>query len=65
MNNENNRALRDQRLQQLVSWVNEGYSNALRLYGAAHPLTRSWLKEKNDIEWFTTHEQRCARESPA
>lgn len=65
MIDETYRAQRDERLQQLVIWVNEGYRNALRLYGAAHPLTRSWLKEKHDIEWFTTHEIQSESRSAA
>ncbi|RYU57406.1 hypothetical protein EWI61_13340 [Methylolobus aquaticus] len=57
MNNEQLQQQRLERLHKLVAWVNEGYGNALRLYGANHPLTRSWLKEKLDIEWFTEHEE--------
>jgi len=57
MNNEQLQQERHERLRKLVAWVNEGYGNALRSYGANHPLTRSWLKEKLDIEWFSEHEE--------
>lgn len=40
---------------QLLAWVTSAYQQALRLYGPAHPLTRSWLTELRDVKWFAAH----------
>jgi hypothetical protein len=63
MTKEDANQARSERVQKLLAWVNEGYRNALRLYGASHPLTQSWLKEKLDIEWFSEKEEHGNRET--
>jgi hypothetical protein len=39
----------------LVAWARAAYLHAGELYGPGHPLTKSWLHELRDLEFFASH----------